>query len=183
MNHQRRYGWAHRCQVHQSDQLGRLVDLYVLTLAGLPFPNQLKCRIVVRIGSMAQITTRSWISPRPQTPRPSTQKARAQPRSPSPASRGGKKRGIIQSGYKESNQHSSSIPQTRSLLDFFMTHIKKEGFDEDTSKLVAQLARIWGNFVGDVIERQSLKYLWLEGCIEGGLVTPVLYDRGVIDKQ
>lgn len=90
--------------------------------------------------------------------------------------------GIIQSGFEYSNQHSSSISQSRSLLDFFMTTIKEKGFDVDTSKLVVQLARIWGNFVGDVIEKQSLKYLWLEECIEGGLVTPVLNDGGVIDK-
>ena len=64
-----------------------------------------------------------------------------------------------------------------------MTAIKEKGFDMDTSKLVVQLARIWGNFVGDVIEKQSLKYLWLEECIEGGLVTPVLDHRGVIDKE
>ncbi|KAL8827057.1 MAG: hypothetical protein Q9191_003423 [Dirinaria sp. TL-2023a] len=80
--------------------------------------------------------------------------------------------GIIQSGFKYSNENSPSIPQSRSLSDFFMATIKDKGLDDSVSKVVIQLARIWGNFVGGAIERQSLKYLWLEECIDGGLATP-----------
>lgn len=92
--------------------------------------------------------------------------------------------GIIQSGFKYSNENSPSISQTRSLLDFFMATIKDNGLDDSVSKVVIQLARIWGNFVGGAIERQSLKYLWLEECIDGGLATPNgSYGADVIDEE
>lgn len=78
--------------------------------------------------------------------------------------------GIIESGIKYSTEKSHSIPQSRSLLDFFTSTIKEKGLSKSASTLVIQLAKIWGNFVGGAIERQSLKYLWLEECIDGGML-------------
>lgn len=54
-------------------------------------------------------------------------------------------------------------------MDYFHTSLKEKKLAEDSSTLVLQMARIWGDFIGDPIETQSLKYLWLEECIDGGL--------------
>ena len=77
--------------------------------------------------------------------------------------------GIIGNAFKYSNQESASIPQNRSLMDYFHTILKEKQLAEDSSALVLQMARRWGDFIGDPIETQSLKYLWLEECIDGGL--------------
>lgn len=81
---------------------------------------------------------------------------------------------IIERGFKHSSEHSPSIPRSRSLLDFFDTVVKDKGLDASASRVVIQLARIWGNFVGGAIQRQSLKYLWLEECIDGGMACSLM---------
>lgn len=76
--------------------------------------------------------------------------------------------GIIGEGFKYSNQHTASIPPERSLMDYFESIVKEKGLSDASSKLVLQMARMWGDFVGEPIEKQSMKYFWLEECIEGG---------------
>lgn len=75
----------------------------------------------------------------------------------------------IGNAFKYSNQESASIPQAQSLMDYFRSSLKDQKVDEASSTLVLQMARIWGDFIGDPIEKQSLKYLWLEECIDGGI--------------
>ena len=77
--------------------------------------------------------------------------------------------GIIDDAFKHSNEDSASIPPDRSLMDFFKTRVKEKNLDQPTSKLVFQMAHIWGDYVGEPIETQSLKYLWLEECIDEGI--------------
>ncbi len=77
--------------------------------------------------------------------------------------------GIIADAFKHSNADSASIPSSKSLLDFFEEKLKEKDIEDESQKLVLQMCRIWGDFVGDVIEKQSLKYFWLEECIEGGI--------------
>lgn len=77
--------------------------------------------------------------------------------------------GIIDDAFKHSNEDSPSIPPNRSLMDYFQIRVKEKNLDEPTAKLVFQMAHVWGDFVGEPIETQSLKYLWLEECIDGGI--------------
>ncbi|MCJ1471022.1 hypothetical protein MMC07_009670 [Pseudocyphellaria aurata] len=76
--------------------------------------------------------------------------------------------GIIDDAFKHSSENSASIPPDRSLMDFFKIRVKEKNIDESTSKLVLQMAHIWGDYVGEPIETQSLKYMWLEECIDDG---------------
>ena len=76
---------------------------------------------------------------------------------------------IIDDAFSYSRKEPNSISQDRSLLEFFQTKTKERNLDFETSETVLQMARIWGDFIGDLIEKQSLKYLWLEGSIDGGL--------------
>ena len=75
---------------------------------------------------------------------------------------------IISSAFKYSRENGSSIAPQSSLMDFFKSEVKAKGLDEASSKLIFQMARMWGDFVGEPIEKQSLRFFWLEECIEGG---------------
>lgn len=79
---------------------------------------------------------------------------------------------IVQEAFKHSNRNSAEIDPKDSLLDFFKAKLVElipettEGW-ERKRKIVLQMADLWGAFVGSPVERQSLKFFWLEECIDG----------------
>jgi monoamine oxidase len=80
---------------------------------------------------------------------------------------------IVQDAFKHSNQNNADIGVGESLHDFFRLKVEEkipesEPDYKENRKLVMQLSEQWGAFVGSPIERQSLKFFWLEECIEGG---------------
>lgn len=76
--------------------------------------------------------------------------------------------GIIEEAFDYSNKNSASIPQDQSLLDFFKLKLKEKGLPESVTERVLEVCRSWGDYIGGSIERQSLKYFWLEETIDGG---------------
>ncbi|KAM0333334.1 hypothetical protein ACHAQA_001995 [Verticillium albo-atrum] len=79
---------------------------------------------------------------------------------------------IIQEAFQYSNAHSATIPSGDSLLDFFHRRLPERIPDSDAGHvedraLVLQAAEFWGAFVGSPISTQSLKFFWLEECIDG----------------
>lgn len=74
--------------------------------------------------------------------------------------------GIIDDAFKHSNEYSASIPPDMSLMDFVKVRAEELKLDSSTTKLVFQMAHIWGGYVGESIETQSLKYCWLEECLD-----------------
>ena len=80
---------------------------------------------------------------------------------------------IVQAAFKHSNQKSAEIDPSESLRDFFEVKLR-ELVPETTEnwqrkrEVVLQMADLWGAWVGSPVERQSLKFFWLEECIEGG---------------
>jgi hypothetical protein len=46
--------------------------------------------------------------------------------------------------------------------------MKERGLEGEERKLVMQVGEMWGAFIGDPWERQSLKYFWLEEWLDGG---------------
>ena len=75
---------------------------------------------------------------------------------------------IITEAINYSRTHGTSIPPERSLIDYYKDVLNKKGLSESSKELVLRMARMWGNIVGEPIELQSLKFMWLEECIEGG---------------
>lgn len=79
---------------------------------------------------------------------------------------------IVQEAFKHSNRDSAEIDPKESLLDFFKTKLvdlipeTTEGWERKRG-IVLQMADLWGAFVGSPVERQSLKFFWLEECIDG----------------
>ncbi|KIH86642.1 hypothetical protein SPBR_08270 [Sporothrix brasiliensis 5110] len=87
---------------------------------------------------------------------------------------------IVEEAFVHSNTNCSTIDPGESLYDFFVqrldAHVTPAGADATEAereaisrkrKLVLQMADFWGAFVGSPVGRQSLKYYWLEECIEG----------------
>lgn len=79
--------------------------------------------------------------------------------------------GIISDAFKHSNEDSAHIPPEKSLMDFFREKVKEKDVTVDEQNILLQMAEMWGAFVGDPIEKQSLKFFWLEECIEGGALS------------
>ena len=75
--------------------------------------------------------------------------------------------GIISDAFKYSNE-TSAISPNRSLKDFFAEEVSNKEMSKEDKKVLLQMAEIWGGFIGDHVEHQSLKYFFLEECIDGG---------------
>lgn len=83
---------------------------------------------------------------------------------------------IILDAFKYSEKHCQDISPDESLLDFFRSKIgevvpeTRQGYQR-IREIVLHMAELWGAFVGSPISRQSLKFFWLEECLEGGIST------------
>jgi hypothetical protein len=44
-------------------------------------------------------------------------------------------------------------------------------YSEEDQKLLMGMVEMWGCYVGDRVERQSLKFAWMEECCGGGNVS------------
>jgi hypothetical protein len=75
---------------------------------------------------------------------------------------------IISDAFKYSNENCANISPKTSLKDFFMQKVYEKGLSEEDQTLILQLAEMWGAFIGDPWDQQSLKYFWLEECLDGG---------------
>lgn len=81
--------------------------------------------------------------------------------------------GLIASAFNHSRTHTSSISANESLLDYFREQVKllftdlDEGVAERKRETLLHITEFWGAYVGSPVSRQSLKYYWLEECIEG----------------
>lgn len=85
---------------------------------------------------------------------------------------------IIQDAFIHSNKSSADIDASISLLDFFKEKVvekipESEDNFQKKRETVLQMSEMWGTFVGSAVGRQSLKFFWLEECIEGGKLTCV----------
>jgi hypothetical protein len=81
---------------------------------------------------------------------------------------------LVEKAFAYSNENCQTIDPEATLLDYFEEHVKTEIPEtevdfEDKRKRLFQLAQSWGNFVGARIDQQSLKFFWLEECLQGGM--------------
>jgi hypothetical protein len=75
---------------------------------------------------------------------------------------------IISDAFKYSNEDFANISPKASLKDFFIEKIGEKGLSKEDQALILQMAEMWGAFIGDPWDKQSLKYFWLEECLDGG---------------
>jgi hypothetical protein len=75
---------------------------------------------------------------------------------------------IISEAFKFSNRDCPNISPKRSLKDFFIEKLTQYELGEEDQRLILLIAEVWGAFIGDPWDKQSLKYFWLEECLDGG---------------
>lgn len=84
----------------------------------------------------------------------------------------------IAEAFKESNAHSKldakhGISSSKSLADFYDEKIAqirsgdRSEAGEARIKLLQKVSKFFGPFTGQPVEKQSLKFFWLEECLEG----------------
>ena len=79
---------------------------------------------------------------------------------------------ILEEASEHSTNCSKELNSFASLHSFFEEWcdraFKCGDMNEREVELVLGMAQMWGAYVGDRVELQSLKYFFLEECIEGG---------------
>jgi Flavin containing amine oxidoreductase len=94
---------------------------------------------------------------------------------------------VVGDAMKYSNKHAGSddIPAEQSLMDYFKQqvplripgrYIRHQSADSEQTEeddvrnrreTVLQMAELWGTYIGSSTDRQSLRFLWLEECLDG----------------
>lgn len=74
--------------------------------------------------------------------------------------------GLIVEAFKYSGENSALIDPDESLYNFFekrsLSLFEGEDNSEQQRKKLLQMAELWGAFVGSPVQKQSLKFFWLE---------------------
>ncbi|KIW62426.1 hypothetical protein PV04_10600 [Phialophora macrospora] len=75
---------------------------------------------------------------------------------------------LVVDAFKYSDENSARIDPQESLFEHFRARVdQEEGLDQRQRDDLLREAQMWGPFVGDAVETQSLKFFFLEECIEG----------------
>lgn len=79
---------------------------------------------------------------------------------------------LLERARDHSTQHSHELEPSASLYEFFQAScaraLERGDMTRRQVELVLGMSHMWGAYVGDQVERQSLKFFYLEDCIEGG---------------
>ncbi|KAJ5887884.1 Amine oxidase [Penicillium taxi] len=73
----------------------------------------------------------------------------------------------IDDAFSYSRENSDRIPSERSLFDFFADKVQETDFTPEEKQYVLDSSKLWGAYVGDSVERQSLRFFHLEECVDG----------------
>ena len=85
---------------------------------------------------------------------------------------------IVEQATAYSKRNSETIKPETSLLHYFEEQVQERKLKSNDAKIALQIAHIWGDIVGEPIEKQSLKFFWLEECVGGGTsITNRLFQR------
>lgn len=73
----------------------------------------------------------------------------------------------VDEGFVFSTKNKDSIPASMSLYDYCCKQLEKTNFTEAEKAACKEFSKFWGAYVGEPVERQSMKFFCLEECIEG----------------
>ena len=80
---------------------------------------------------------------------------------------------ILEKAIAYSNSTSDSIDASLSLYDYFVQHcnsmVQSGTITQENAELVLSMSEMWGAYVGERIARQSLKFFFMEDCIDGSM--------------
>lgn len=75
---------------------------------------------------------------------------------------------IIEEAFTYSKMNKQTIPANDSLYDFLVHKTVDMDLSPDDRRLLLDMSQMWGCYTGDSIERQSLRFAFLEVCCGGG---------------
>jgi protoporphyrinogen oxidase len=75
---------------------------------------------------------------------------------------------IVEEAMVYSAEHEKYISKDESLFDFVAKRVKEVLHDETDQALLLGMVEMWGDYIGDPVYRQSLKFSWMEECCGGG---------------
>jgi hypothetical protein len=76
---------------------------------------------------------------------------------------------ILDDAFQYSSSNSKSIPSSLSLMDFFRDKVQDSNLTDEIRGNLLQIVQMWGAFTGTAVEKQSLKFFWLEKGIDSGM--------------
>ena len=85
----------------------------------------------------------------------------------------------IDEAYEYSRRHGAGIAADRSLFDFIRERVVQQGLSVEDQTECLEFSRIWGSYVGDAVERQSLRFFWLEDCLDDSITFVASTYRGI----
>ena len=86
----------------------------------------------------------------------------------------------------KSQEETASLPDSAKMMDFFRHEVAIRRLQVKRPKayesLMMQIVEMWGAFMGSECTTQSLKNLWLDAGLEGGICGPdgFLLDRDIV---
>lgn len=84
---------------------------------------------------------------------------------------------IIDKALEHSRENSERIPSNISLFDYFKEKVAESGYSQSEKDACLETSKLWGAYIGSPIDRQSLKFFFLEECLEGSMFTLPLWDK------
>ncbi|KAJ6043856.1 uncharacterized protein N7446_002054 [Penicillium canescens] len=87
----------------------------------------------------------------------------------------------ISEAFEYSNRHGDSIPAEKSLFDFFGERVGQSDLSDTEKALVLDASKLWGAYVGEPIERQSLRFFRLEECVDGSNFIVASTYKGILE--
>jgi hypothetical protein len=81
---------------------------------------------------------------------------------------------LIEEAFPYSIDKKKIIPAKDSLYDFLVQRVEKERFPDDERQLLLDMSQMWGCYIGDSIQRQSLRFAFLEDVCGGGIRDPTI---------
>ncbi len=97
---------------------------------------------------------------------------------------------ILDLAMEKSREEFASLLDSAKMMDFFRDEVRRrrstqgKKADDDYATLLLRIVEMWGAFMGDECERQSLKSMWLDGGSGGGMLHVSLQedtDLGITD--
>lgn len=82
--------------------------------------------------------------------------------------------------FQYSDENFDQIEESLSLLDYLKEQIPLLESDPQKQALLMDLAYSWGGYTGECIDKQSLKFMFLEECISGGKPFPASASRLIL---
>lgn len=75
---------------------------------------------------------------------------------------------IFEDSFAYATEHGEEIDANDSLYKYVRGALAELDVSDDDRELLARLSELWGDYIGDPITRQSLKYVWMEVVCAGG---------------